>query len=147
MAGRTADNRDDDDADDEVGAREHFDVARRMIDHAAQEVRGSVWALRTAPMPGRSFTESVAAVIGQCEKQLPRGRGVRISLQSSGVVEELPSFVAGNLLLVVQEAIRNAIRHAAPTAIDGAAETAADGSLTITVRDDGAGFERRTSGW
>ncbi|MFM8413740.1 MAG: sensor histidine kinase [Planctomycetota bacterium] len=148
VAGRTADDRDDDDdadAADEVGAREHFDVARRMIDHAAQEVRGSVWALRTAPMPGRSFTESVAAVIGQCEKQLPRARGVRISLQSSGVVEELPTFVAGNLLLVVQEAIRNAIRHAAPTTIEVAAEAAADGSLTITVRDDGAGFELGTA--
>jgi signal transduction histidine kinase len=53
---------------------------------------------------------------------------------------ELPNFVAGNLLLVAQEAISNAIRHAAATAIDVDVAFAADGGLTLVVRDDGRGF-------
>ena len=125
-------------ADAEAG--EHFDVARRMIDHAAQEVRGSVWALRTMPMPGRSITESIAMVISQFEKQLGKALRATITFHASGTPVELPSFVAGNLLLVVQEAIHNALRHAAPTQVDVEATFAADGSLTVTVQDDGAGF-------
>ncbi len=125
---------------DEVEAGEHFDVARRMIDHAAQEVRGSVWALRTMPMPGKSFTDSIATVIGQFEKQLGKGQGPRVSLQMTGRAAELPNFVAGNLLLVVQEAIHNAIRHAQPRRIDVGAVFESDGSLTLAIRDDGVGF-------
>lgn len=129
---------------DEAELAEHFDVARRMIDHAAQEVRGSVWALRTTPMPGKSFTESIALVIGQFEKQRGKGHGPLISFVVNGTAPELPNFVAGNLLLVVQEAIYNAIRHARPTRIDVAADFGGDGSLTLTVRDDGFGFEPGT---
>ena len=125
---------------DEADAGEHFDVAQRMIDHAAQEVRGSVWALRTMPMPGRSFTDSIATVIGQFEKQFGKAHAPRISFQATGEAPELPNFVAGNLLLVVQEAIHNAIRHGRPTQIEVAADFGDDGSLTLMVRDDGAGF-------
>jgi signal transduction histidine kinase len=125
---------------DEAEAGEHFDVAQRMIDHAAQEVRGSVWALRTMPMPGKSFTDSIATVIGQFEKQLGKAHAPRISFRMSGGAAELPNFVAGNLLLVVQEAIHNAIRHGRPTQVEVAADFGNDGALAITVRDDGAGF-------
>jgi signal transduction histidine kinase len=124
--------------DAEVG--EHFDVAQRMIDHAAQEVRGSVWALRTMPMPGKSFTDSIATVIGQFEKQLGKASPNAISFQTTGGAPDLPNFVAGNLLLVVQEAIHNAIRHGRPTQVEVAADFGNDGSLAITVRDDGGGF-------
>jgi signal transduction histidine kinase len=127
-------------ATDEADAGEHFDVAKRMIDHAAQEVRGSVWALRTMPMPGRSFTDSLAAVIGQFEKRLGPAASGRIACRTTGSPVELPNFVAGNLLLVAQEAISNAIRHAAATAIDVDVAFAADGGLTLVVRDDGRGF-------
>jgi signal transduction histidine kinase len=44
-----------------------------------------------------------------------------------------------NLLRIVQEAITNAVRHAAPTEIE-VATSVADGSLVIVVRDDGRGF-------
>jgi signal transduction histidine kinase len=125
-------------ADAEAG--EHFDVARRMIDHAAQEVRGSVWALRTMPMPGKSFTESIATVIGQFEKQLGKALRSTITFRTAGTPVDIPNFVAGNLLLVVQEAISNALRHAAPTRVDVEAAFATVGSLSVTVQDDGAGF-------
>ena len=44
-----------------------------------------------------------------------------------------------NLLRIVQEAITNAIRHAAPTVIE-VATSVDDGNLVIAVRDDGCGF-------
>ena len=43
--------------DDLADTSSHLDVARRMLKHAASELRGSVWALRTTPLAGRSFAE------------------------------------------------------------------------------------------
>jgi signal transduction histidine kinase len=53
----------------------------------------------------------------------------------------VPDFVAGNLLLVVQEAVHNALQHAHATAIDVVLsfDPAAD-TIDVTVRDDGKGF-------
>jgi signal transduction histidine kinase len=54
---------------------------------------------------------------------------------------DLPEFVAGNLLLVAQEAIRNAVHHAGCRAIDvTVAGDAAGRVIVLTVRDDGRGF-------
>jgi signal transduction histidine kinase len=49
--------------------------------------------------------------------------------------------VTGNLLLVIQEAVHNALHHAAPriVAVEAHVDRAA-GTLAVTVRDDGAGF-------
>jgi signal transduction histidine kinase len=54
---------------------------------------------------------------------------------------DVPQFVAGNLLLVAQEALHNAVHHAGARQIEVVAtgDTAA-GSIDLTVRDDGRGF-------
>ncbi len=116
----------------------HLDVARRMLKHAAGELRGSVWALRTTPLAGKSFTESLFGIVGN----LRQGQPARIDLDVTGEPFELPDFVAGNLLLVAQEAIRNALHHAQPSAVRVA--VACDDvsrSMTLMVGDDGRGFE------
>lgn len=58
----------------------------------------------------------------------------------------LPDFVAGNLLLVVQEAIRNALHHAQPSAVRVVvAFDATSRGLTLAVSDDGGGFDMATA--
>jgi signal transduction histidine kinase len=124
--------------DDLADTSSHLDVARRMLKHAASELRGSVWALRTTPLAGRSFAESLEGIVGH----LQQGQPARINLDVTGRAFELPDFVAGNLLLVTQEAIRNALHHAEPrvvrvvVAFDDASRT-----LSLTVHDDGYGFD------
>lgn len=116
----------------------HLDVARRMLKHAASELRGSVWALRTTPLAGKSFAESLEGIVGH----LQSGQPTRIDLDVTGRPFELPDFVAGNLLLVAQEAIRNALHHAQASVIQVAvAFDDAGRSLSLTVRDDGHGFD------
>lgn len=116
---------------------DHFAVARRMLDHAAQDLRGSVWALRTMPMPGQTFSESLDALV----RQFTKTHRTPVVLELVGQPVELPNFVAGNLLLVAQEAVTNAIRHGQPRRIDVlvAFDTAAD-TVAVEVRDDGSGF-------
>jgi signal transduction histidine kinase len=116
---------------------DHLDVARRMLKHAVAELRGSVWALRTMPMAGQSFSAAIAALVAH----LGSGHAATITASSDGEPFEIPNFVAGNLLLVAQEAIRNALYHGQPTAVDVlvAYESAAR-KVVITVEDDGSGF-------
>lgn len=120
----------------------HLDVARRMLRHAASELRGSVWALRTTPLAGRSFAESLEGIVGH----LQQGQLARIDLDVTGRTFALPDFVAGNLLLVVQEAIRNALHHAQPSAVRVVvAFDATSRGLTLAVSDDGGGFDMATA--
>lgn len=112
-------------------------VARRMIQHATRELRESVWALRTSPLPGGTFRESVALVC----RQLAAGHTETIILPGEDVLPEPTRFVAGHLLLVVQELVRNALRHAQARTIRVEVSAAADGNgLSLTVGDDGCGF-------
>lgn len=116
---------------------EHLEVARRMLRHAVGELRGSVWALKTMPLAGRSFTEAVDAVVAQ----LRTGQAATIELTIEGEEIDLPRFVQGNLLLVVQEAIRNALQHGRPKRVAvHVAQDAPSRTVVVTVRDDGAGF-------
>jgi signal transduction histidine kinase len=116
---------------------DHLDVARRMLKHAVGELRGSVWALRTMPMAGQSFSAAVAAIVAH----LGSGHAAKMTVSSDGEPFEIPNFVAGNLLLVAQEAIRNAVHHGQPKTIDLQIDyDAAAREVTMTVADDGGGF-------
>lgn len=114
-----------------------LDVAKRMVKHAAADLRNSVWALRTAPLAGRSFPDSLRALVGY----LGAERSGLIDLRFEGGSFPLARFVAGNLLLVTQEAVRNALSHAAATAIEVVVRfDAAAGGVELAVADDGEGF-------
>lgn len=111
-------------------------VAGRMVDHAIQQLRGTVWALHALPTGGEPLVASLEALVAR----LGEGRDTRITCRAEGREVEVSEFVAGNLLLLVQEAITNALRHAAASTIEVAVRFGADGLLTVTVRDEGRGF-------
>ena len=112
--------------------------SKRMVQHAANDLRNSVWALRVAPLEGRTLGESIEIVAGH----LAGGTSPQIVVRAAADLPPLPEFVSGNLLLVAQEAIRNAIHHAACRQIEvDAAWDSHDRVVTLTVRDDGRGFD------
>jgi signal transduction histidine kinase len=119
-------------------AEGQIEKSKRMVQHAANDLRNSVWALRVAPLEGRTLGESLEIVAGH----LATDDAPRIAVRTGGDLPPLPEFVSGNLLLVAQEAIRNAIHHAACERIDvAAAWNSRDRVVTLTVRDDGCGFD------
>ena len=118
-------------------ATSQLEKSKRMVQHAANDLRNSVWALRVAPLEGRTFGESLETMAAH----VAIGDTPRIVVHASDQVHDLPEFVAGNLLLVAQEAIRNAVHHAESATVDVRVESdAATGIVTLTVRDDGRGF-------
>lgn len=116
----------------------HLETARRMVRRAQEDLRGTVWALRVLPLHDRTFAEALCGLA----EQLNEGRETRITVVTEGELPRLSDFVAGNLLLVAQEAIHNALQHARPTLIETHVSAAADGGrIALIVRDDGVGFD------
>ena len=126
-------------ADGRQGAAEgQLEKSKRMVQHAANDLRNSVWALRVAPLEGRTLGESLEIVA----EHLVVGDTPRVVVRAAADLPPLPEFVSGNLLLVAQEAIRNAIHHAACSRVDvEAGWNARDCVVSLTVRDDGRGFD------
>jgi signal transduction histidine kinase len=125
-------------ARDESEAKVHFDVARRMVNHASNELHSAVWAMRSLPIRDQSFPRAVRTL---CDR-VGEGHAARIDVATEGDLEELPEFVAGNVLLVVQEAVLNALRHGQAARIDvRVADRPAAEAIDVEVRDDGRGFD------
>ncbi len=66
--------------------------------------------------------------------------GLRATFECEGALPEVDPEVAATAFRVVQEAITNAIRHAEASRVTVRAK-ATEGGLTVTVSDDGCGFD------
>lgn len=112
-------------------------VARRILDHAVQELRSSVWALRSPPLQGKSLPEALREVV----EREGAGKPAHITVQAEGDFSHVSDFVAGNLVLATQEALRNALKHGAAQVITLEARTTEKpGWISVVIRDDGTGF-------
>ncbi len=115
----------------------HLETVRRMVQRGQDDLRSAVWALRALPLKERTFSESVRSVA----TQISDGHDVEVDVECSMDLPVLADFIAGNLLLVVQEAIHNAIKHADPKRIRVALTSLMDGKrLRVSIDDDGIGF-------
>jgi signal transduction histidine kinase len=116
----------------------HLEIARRMVQRGQEDLRNSVWALKALPMKERTFAEAVRSVA----KQVSAGHEVEIIVDSINELPTLADFIAGNLLLIIQEAVHNALKHAKPTQIRVTLSVSSGvETFVIEVKDDGHGFE------
>jgi signal transduction histidine kinase len=109
-----------------------------IIEDAGQclrEARRSVGGLRNAP----GSPQGLAAALARSARQLTETRDVRLRLEIAEGPPDIPVDVEYNLLRIAQEAIANAVKHAAARSIDVSLQAAPE-ELTLTVRDDGQGF-------
>lgn len=113
-------------------------AARRIVQHAQQDLRGTVWALRVLPLDDRPFTEALRALASQ----LAEGHTAKIVITEQNPLPSISVFVAGNLLLVAQEAMHNALKHARPSRIETTVSARTGGHIAIEIHDDGIGFDQ-----
>jgi signal transduction histidine kinase len=122
------------------GSRLHFDVARRMVNHATGDLQQSVWAMRSLPMPEQTLSQSLRTLVAR----IGEGRQETITVETAAGLDDVPAFVAGQVLLIVQEAVVNTLRHAGASTIRVAARPdAVSGAIHVMVEDDGMGFDTR----
>jgi len=115
----------------------HLETARRMVQRGQEDLRNSVWALRALPLNERDFADAVRRVA----RQISAGHPVEILVERPAALPPLADFIAGNLLLIVQEATHNALKHARPTNVRISLSAMDSGQrFRLTVHDDGSGF-------
>ncbi|MEI7781353.1 MAG: histidine kinase, partial [Planctomycetota bacterium] len=127
----------DDDGSVSGDVAEALDLVERMVGHAVQQLRGTVWALKATAPRDRPLPHAVA----ELAVKLGHEYGRKLDIDVDEALPSVPDFVGGNLLLIAQEAMLNSLRHADGSLIkvslqhDGAAR-----AIVLTVRDDGRGF-------
>ena len=119
---------------------ELLSVARRMVGHAEQELREAVWALQFIPMRERTLEQAVRSM----GSKMAAAQGVDLRIRVDSAVEQTSEVVRSHAALIVQEAVRNALRHARATRIDVTLEALAEAQpgIKISVVDNGIGFEQ-----
>jgi ligand-binding sensor domain-containing protein/signal transduction histidine kinase len=109
--------------------------ARQQIKATIDSARDSVWDLRHFDPNSRGFPQLVQADV---EKYL-RDSGVELEFSIVGGEKPIGPVVAREALMVVREAVRNALQHGQPSALRLALRYL-PGKLSISVLDNGRGF-------
>jgi signal transduction histidine kinase len=95
-----------------------------------------VWNLRAQSLNGRNLAEVLRDVAAGLSTRNPVQTHVAVVGEERG----FPDFIAGHLLLLAQESMTNAIKHAQPENIHIALEFDED-SVELRIHDDGGGFD------
>ena len=111
---------------------EIVDLAQRTLDDA----RRAVWDLRAPVADGAAFS----AALRQVAEQAVRGTDLTLAFEISGGERAMPAKVEAVAARVVQEAIANAIKHAAARRINVHLAYRPRG-VRLSISDDGKGFD------
>jgi signal transduction histidine kinase len=104
------------------------------------EARRTVWNLRHRPETSEDFVTAVS----QLAQRVTSETGIPVRVSSLGVPRPLGAEGQWNLLMLVREAVQNAVAHAAPRNI-AVLLTFDSGCLRVEIQDDGCGFETSLS--
>ena len=126
-------------SDPELSAR-HLNLAQQFLDRSRREVHRTVWDLRAHGLDGRDFLD----ILHERANAMVAGSSVGITVAREGELYPLPDLVAGNLLLLAQEAVTNALKHGAPEKIDVRLRFSPTG-VELEVKDNGRGFDAFTA--
>ena len=120
---------------DPARAEAEIDRVRKLARETQGELRSIVFELRPPDLEVDGLVATVRKDLGV----LSRAHGLRADLRVDGTLE-VDSAVEIELYRIVQEALNNAVRHAHAKSIAVDVD-AGGGTVTITVRDDGVGFD------
>ena len=110
--------------------------ARTQLRTTINEAREAVWDLRHAD--GSATT--IGPILGSMTQQVSDEFGVPVEYVVSGNPFDLDQSTAHELLMVVREALHNAIRHGQPTKVQVSLDFARN-QFSVQVRDNGRGFD------
>ena len=118
--------------------KQHADLAWRMVQSSLEQVRGSIWALRSQNLERTGLVAAVQETL----RFFTTGTGISGAVVIEGAPYTLHPDVEWNGLRIVQEAITNAVRHSGATRIDVTITYEPQPQrLRLQVRDDGRGFD------
>lgn len=121
--------------------RQHLRRACDLARANLEEARRSVRDLRAAPLASLDLPRALERLA----QTTTEATGIRVRCEIEHPSGRLPAPVEAGLYRIAQEALANAVRHAAPTAVT--IRLVADGaSVRLSIADDGHGFDPNTAG-
>lgn len=127
-----------------LGSRLHSDAEQEALSeiindatHCLREARHTVAGLRSDSAPAKNFGEKLAESAQRIVGTAPVSLRLHLQCDPAG----LRADTEYQLLRIAQEAISNAVRHAAARTIDVRLATVR-GKAVLTIQDDGAGFDQ-----
>ncbi len=114
---------------------------REAVNNATKEVRRSIASLQEAPRPARALQDLLKDLLEQSQSE--DGPELCFDPGSSKALF-IPSDQADHVIMVVQEALLNAIRHAHAQSVTIRLEET-NARFSITIKDDGNGFDPEAS--
>jgi signal transduction histidine kinase len=121
-------------ADLPPGVRDRLHIARNMVSFTRHEVQHAVWDMESPILEGTELGEALRKIAALIE---PGPAQMEVLVRGTPV--DLPSAVKHHLLRIGQEAMTNAVRHAAARTITITVAYEPAG-VTLRVADDGNGF-------
>lgn len=112
-----------------------IDTLRRHVEQCIRETRQAVWDLRS---PLQTDLD-LPTLLRRHARTLIAGRAIEFDLTVVGTPTDIDQAKKEQLARIAQEAISNAVRHARARRIR--AELRYDDGVTLSIVDDGAGFE------
>ena len=120
-------------------AQEQLALARELCDLAAAETRAAISGLRPPVLDDLGLPAALATLAREASSRQPT---LDIAVTVTGEIDlPLPDHVQTALYRIAQEAVRNLLTHAQATCADIVLDHEPD-RVTLTVSDDGAGFDR-----
>jgi len=118
-------------------AARHLKATQEMVREGLNDARQSIWALRSQDNGEQTLPIRLRRLVEQAGDS-----GLRAHLEVYGAYRALPAEAEREILRVAQEAVQNVKKHAAASRL-GVRLEYDQRSLTLTIVDDGAGFDVR----
>ena len=115
----------------------HVASARDLAVSSLDDARYSVANLSPPVVDHKGLDDALSSVA----EQLTRGRAERMDIRSSGTAWTIGPQASHHVVLIVKEAVSNAISHGKARTISIELNYAAD-EMLVRVSDDGSGFDR-----
>jgi signal transduction histidine kinase len=112
-----------------------LDGAVDQLHSVVETLRKYIYELREAD----EYREGLSGMLTDLVERMGNAYPTRISLDLAGSVDQVEIRIAEELLKLITEAVSNALRHSRGEEVTVKAVRDADG-LTISIEDDGAGF-------
>jgi len=125
---------------DPARSERHLKLAQQFLERSRNEAHRTVWDLRAHGQDGKDFLE----ILGERVSAMVVGSGIKVTFKREGDPIPLPDLIAGNLLLLAQEAVTNALKHADASAITILLRMSPP-TAELIVADDGDGFDPATA--
>jgi signal transduction histidine kinase len=117
-------------------AEAELTLAQEMIRHCRAEARTSIRDLRNVALEQGGLVRAIEGLLAP----LAEGSQVKFSMAVHGTYVRLAGRLESDLLRVSQEAVTNAVHHAAPAVVKVTLDYGEE-TVTLTVADDGCGFD------